>query len=37
MHAARFYPEERENRWGNWKDTPFGPKSELHVSIYRKP
>jgi SAM-dependent methyltransferase len=28
---------EREDRWGDWKGTPFGPKSELHVSIYRKP
>jgi SAM-dependent methyltransferase len=28
---------ERENRWSDWKGTPFGPKSELHVSIYRKP
>jgi SAM-dependent methyltransferase len=28
---------ERDDRWGDWKGTPFGPKSELHVSIYRKP
>ncbi len=28
---------EREDRWGDWKGTPFGPKSGLHVSIYRKP
>jgi SAM-dependent methyltransferase len=28
---------EREDRWGDWKRTPFGPKSELHVSVYRKP
>ncbi|MFC4858762.1 class I SAM-dependent methyltransferase [Actinophytocola glycyrrhizae] len=28
---------EREARWSDWKGTPFGPKSELHVSIYRKP
>jgi SAM-dependent methyltransferase len=28
---------EREDRWSDWKGTPFGPKSELHVSIYRKP
>jgi SAM-dependent methyltransferase len=28
---------EREDRWGDWKGTPFGTKSELHVSIYRKP
>lgn len=28
---------EREDRWGDWQGTPFGPKSELHVSIYRKP
>lgn len=28
---------EREDRWADWKGTPFGEKSELHVSIYRKP
>ncbi len=28
---------EREHRWGDWKGGPFGPKSELHVSVYRKP
>jgi SAM-dependent methyltransferase len=28
---------ERENRWSDWKGTPFGPKAELHVSVYRKP
>jgi hypothetical protein len=28
---------EREDRWGDWKGAPFDPKSELHVSIYRKP
>lgn len=28
---------EREDRWGDWKGTPFGPRSELHVSIYREP
>ncbi|MGB3444899.1 MAG: class I SAM-dependent methyltransferase [Actinophytocola sp.] len=27
----------REDRWADWKGTPFGQKSELHVSIYRKP
>lgn len=26
-----------ESRWGDWKGTPFTAKSELHVSIYRKP
>jgi len=26
-----------EHRWSDWKGTPFGPKSELHVSVYRKP
>jgi SAM-dependent methyltransferase len=34
---ARLAGLEREDRWGDWKGTPFGPKSELHVSIYRKP
>ena len=28
---------EREHRWSDWKRGPFGPKSELHVSVYRKP
>jgi SAM-dependent methyltransferase len=28
---------ELESRWGNWQGGEFGPKSELHVSIYRKP
>jgi len=28
---------ELESRWSDWKGTPFGPKSELHISIYRKP
>lgn len=28
---------ELEDRWGDWKGTPFGAKSELHVSVYRKP
>jgi len=28
---------EYEDRWADWKSTPFGPKSELHVSVYRKP
>jgi hypothetical protein len=28
---------ELESRWSDWKGTPSGPKSELHVSIYRKP
>lgn len=28
---------ELESRWADWKGTPFGPKSELHISIYRKP
>lgn len=28
---------ELESRWGNWQRAEFGPKSELHVSIYRKP
>ncbi len=28
---------EREHRWGDWKGGAFGPKSELHVSVYRKP
>lgn len=28
---------ERENRWGDWKGTPFDAHSRLHVSIYRKP
>jgi SAM-dependent methyltransferase len=27
---------ERENRWGDWKGGQW-PKSELHVSVYRKP
>jgi SAM-dependent methyltransferase len=26
-----------ESRWGNWQGAPFTAKSELHVSIYRKP
>ena len=28
---------EREDRWGDWKGAEFGPKSELHISVYRKP
>jgi SAM-dependent methyltransferase len=28
---------ELESRWSDWKGAPFGPKSELHISIYRKP
>lgn len=28
---------EREDRWADWKGTEFGEKSELHISIYRKP
>jgi SAM-dependent methyltransferase len=28
---------ELESRWGNWEGAEFGAKSELHVSIYRKP
>jgi len=28
---------EREDRWGDWQGAPFGPKSDLHISIYRKP
>lgn len=28
---------EREDRWADWKRTPFGPKAELHISVYRKP
>ena len=28
---------ELESRWGNWQGAPFTAKSELHVSIYRKP
>jgi SAM-dependent methyltransferase len=34
---ARLAGLELESRWADWKGTPFGPKSELHVSIYRKP
>lgn len=26
-----------ESRWADWKGAPFGPKSELHISTYRKP
>ena len=28
---------ELESRWSNWQGAPFTAKSELHVSIYRKP
>jgi SAM-dependent methyltransferase len=28
---------ELESRWADWKGTPFGPKSDLYISIYRKP
>jgi SAM-dependent methyltransferase len=28
---------ELEARWADWKGTPFGAKSQMHVSIYRKP
>lgn len=34
---ARLAGLEREDRWADWKGTPFGEKSELHVSVYRKP
>jgi len=28
---------ELESRWSDWKGSPFGPKSDLHISVYRKP
>jgi SAM-dependent methyltransferase len=28
---------ELENRWGDWKGSPFTAQSRLHISIYRKP
>jgi len=28
---------ELESRWSNWQGAAFGSKSEMHVSIYRKP
>lgn len=28
---------ELENRWGDWKGSPFTADSKLHISIYRKP
>lgn len=28
---------ERENRWGGWHREPFTARSEMHVSVYRKP
>jgi len=28
---------ELESRWSDWQGTPFGPKSDLHISVYRKP
>ncbi|MEX1152655.1 class I SAM-dependent methyltransferase [Parvibaculum sp.] len=28
---------ERENRWGGWDRSAFTAKSEMHVSVYRKP
>jgi SAM-dependent methyltransferase len=28
---------EREHRWADWKREPFGARSSMHVSIYRKP
>jgi SAM-dependent methyltransferase len=28
---------ELESRWENWEGAEFGPKSTLHVSVYRKP
>jgi SAM-dependent methyltransferase len=34
---ARLAGLEPEHRWADWHGATFGPKSELHVSIYRKP
>jgi SAM-dependent methyltransferase len=34
---ARIAGLELEHRWSDWERRPFGPKSELHVSTYRKP
>ncbi|TDV40141.1 class I SAM-dependent DNA methyltransferase [Actinophytocola oryzae] len=34
---ARIAGLELENRWGDWKRAPFTARSELHVSVYRKP
>tara|TARA_R110000787_G_scaffold187546_1_gene299397 strand:+ start:183 stop:914 length:732 start_codon:yes stop_codon:yes gene_type:complete len=28
---------ERAHRWGGWQREPFTAKSEMHVSVYRKP
>ena len=28
---------ELAERWADWQRTPFGPKSDLHISVYRRP
>lgn len=34
---ARIAGLELESRWGDWQRGPFGHKSDMHVSVYRKP
>jgi SAM-dependent methyltransferase len=34
---ARLAGLEREHRWADWRGGAFGPKSELHISVYRRP
>lgn len=34
---ARLAGLKREARWGSWDGKPFTGKSEMHVSLYRKP
>lgn len=34
---ARLAGLELESRWGDWQAGPFTARSELHISVYRKP